>query len=735
MNYNDADYPWIHDDNYERVQDVITLIKRTCDVSKEEQKNEKDYAYFKKTYAYSVLKELNEEQLLLRIFEWKAGGLCYDCSRNYYDYGAAGTQGDNNKIMFEGGVWKRGKKTDQSTLKEEAREFCYGFMDVLGFIESKEAFESVQDYYDVLGYAKGLGEIYKKLENNWVQKALHMIYPSLFAEFYDAESWQRKLLCALQVRPHEKSFIRNGQISLISQALGYKNGYAFAHDIYHTYGWLNQSKVYRMEIKPDHKRTFYSYMDKGELGTTRNSEELRSIKDEIDRNTNIYGIVVATCEGRILGVAHDLEGDFITNSTASNSLKYSIKCTWKKCSITGEILKCGDEKIGELPKEILDNESLALVYHGFFDSYRDAPDAVVKDYYEVGDSACENEKTVEIFQRKYRGKNTEVLKDFIKADGPGDFLRSIADGMNSVDMLQAIYANDVGTMLQSENVNIHDIGVATTELLNAIDETERREIARKSPLTDSYKARLLSIMFPEQFLGIVDEENLDVIIEKLGIIIKEGDLWDKQAAVLRWKKFNKPFSEMSNEQFYEVLRKICGVNKSETNIKFLDENSQVISENEKADYSYEKDLMKEKIQQKSFEYNSKPREPEQIGKTEGGVTKYKRSKKRALNALAHAHYKCEYDNAHITFKRRNSDVDYTESHHLIPMAYSDQFKWTLDTEENIVSLCSNCHNRIHYGEDADIIIKKLFEERKNDLNNAGIEVSLSTLLKMYGYDM
>ena len=40
----------------------------------------------------------------------------------------------------------------------------------------------------------------------------------------------------------------------------------------------------------------------------------------------------------------------------------------------------------------------------------------------------------------------------------------------------------------------------------------------------------------------------------------------------------------------------------------------------------------------------------------------------------------------------------------------------------------------HYGKDADKLIAKLYEERKNVLKNVGIEISLDRLLAMYGYN-
>ncbi|MFQ9597646.1 MAG: HNH endonuclease [Streptococcus sp.] len=65
---------------------------------------------------------------------------------------------------------------------------------------------------------------------------------------------------------------------------------------------------------------------------------------------------------------------------------------------------------------------------------------------------------------------------------------------------------------------------------------------------------------------------------------------------------------------------------------------------------------------------------------------------------AETKYLCEVDNSHFVFKRRNSSDNYTEPHHLIPLStYRDFPGIDLDREQNIVSLCSNCHNMLHYG--------------------------------------
>lgn len=125
-----------------------------------------------------------------------------------------------------------------------------------------------------------------------------------------------------------------------------------------------------------------------------------------------------------------------------------------------------------------------------------------------------------------------------------------------------------------------------------------------------------------------------------------------------------------------------------------------------------------------------PREKPELIETKHGK-RYKRDKQRSINALHRANYLCEYNVKHETFLRKSANVNYTESHHLIPMAFQDLFDVTLDTEANIVSLCSNCHNQIHYGQGSDQIIKELYAQRKDALEKEGIVITIDKLLSMY----
>ena len=94
---------------------------------------------------------------------------------------------------------------------------------------------------------------------------------------------------------------------------------------------------------------------------------------------------------------------------------------------------------------------------------------------------------------------------------------------------------------------------------------------------------------------------------------------------------------------------------------------------------------------------------------------YKRDRQISLNALARADFSCEINEEHPLFMRRNSDVAYTEPHHLIPMAYSDKFESSLDVEENIVSLCSNFHNQLHYGKGFELLLENSYNKKERIL--------------------
>ena len=112
---------------------------------------------------------------------------------------------------------------------------------------------------------------------------------------------------------------------------------------------------------------------------------------------------------------------------------------------------------------------------------------------------------------------------------------------------------------------------------------------------------------------------------------------------------------------------------------------------------------------------AQPYEDVPVDKCELGekpVTAYPRSAQVVSNALYNADYKCELNCETELFLRKNSQINYTEGHHLIPLCYQNDFEYSLDVEANLVSLCPNCHRHLHYGDDITELLRSLYELRK-----------------------
>ena len=93
---------------------------------------------------------------------------------------------------------------------------------------------------------------------------------------------------------------------------------------------------------------------------------------------------------------------------------------------------------------------------------------------------------------------------------------------------------------------------------------------------------------------------------------------------------------------------------------------------------------------------------------------------------------CEVSDQHQLFKRKNSNINYTEPHHLVPLYAVDKFPdIDLDREQNVVSLCSGCHNWLHYGSDIDVVLRPLYEKRRELLRSIGIDITYEQLKEFY----
>ena len=209
--------------------------------------------------------------------------------------------------------------------------------------------------------------------------------------------------------------------------------------------------------------------------------------------------------------------------------------------------------------------------------------------------------------------------------------------------------------------------------------------------------------------------------------------------------YNEKFSRKCNWDNYRRFLKLISdvqkdlIEKLDCKVDLLDAHSfvwmikTVLQKTEREDYISEKEYFEDienNDQDKIPPYQIKKREkPEDI--IVGFVAVPKRNAKYAMSALAHANFLCEVDNSHPTFLRKSKNYNYTEPHHLISLSQRGAFDSSLDCEANIVSLCSNCHNQLHYGRYKKDMLTKLYNERKDALKQSGIEISLDDFLLIY----
>jgi len=91
--------------------------------------------------------------------------------------------------------------------------------------------------------------------------------------------------------------------------------------------------------------------------------------------------------------------------------------------------------------------------------------------------------------------------------------------------------------------------------------------------------------------------------------------------------------------------------------------------------------------------------------------------------LQAAHYQCEIDSDHKTFKSKTNHHSYMEAHHLIPLNMQKEVSNSLDVYSNLICLCPTCHMLLHHGmkEDKSKIIENLYDERKYRMQDAGLK--------------
>lgn len=258
------------------------------------------------------------------------------------------------------------------------------------------------------------------------------------------------------------------------------------------------------------------------------------------------------------------------------------------------------------------------------------------------------------------------------------------------------------------------------ELASLIKRTLELETFKEidSKISGMFKHKIMFCYNPKLLLPVYSTDDLKHFTNRLNLIDKDS-FEELQLQLMEYR--NNNYSNMDNLHFaywlYDEFEK--HITKEE-----IEKNNDLDNKlNEK---------IKKSHQEVNLEYETHP-----VDKLTPKIDKnkmlkyYPRNPLMAQIALHNANCLCEYDTSHYCFVRRRDNTRYTEVHHLIPLCFYDEFDKSLDVPENIVSLCSNCHNEIHYGKDSEKLIIKLYNERKELLKKAGIEISLEDLLEKY----
>jgi hypothetical protein len=261
---------------------------------------------------------------------------------------------------------------------------------------------------------------------------------------------------------------------------------------------------------------------------------------------------------------------------------------------------------------------------------------------------------------------------------------------------------------------------ALIELYDA-GESEDIETIKESKLAPNFRGKLLSIYFPNRYLNIFAKWHLHHFLNKLSIPYNdEDDQVILREKLIAYRDANPMFSEMTALEFGHELYLKYG---RPTQEEVQDESSEDL-------YEHSQQIRINNSFNKVPKFKDEPEErPEQIDSSYGKVYKIDPAKSR--RAIIDANYTCEADIKHESFIRKNSDTKYTEAHHLIPRSQQKDFEKSLDVPANIISLCSDCHNCLHYGNDPDGILKKLYDERIDRLKATGLNISFEQLKSYY----
>ena len=204
-------------------------------------------------------------------------------------------------------------------------------------------------------------------------------------------------------------------------------------------------------------------------------------------------------------------------------------------------------------------------------------------------------------------------------------------------------------------------------------------------LSNMLKGKILSTYYPDKFLNIFDDSHLGHFLDKLEIgYSKKINEFKKRELLLKFKNEDEIMQNWSNYEFSKFLYHEFErpIKKEILQIKTSEE-KKVINELTKINVSDRKDYIKKELD-KLQSSNLAP-----IKERTAIIKSIKRNSRMYQLLKEKYNYQCQI--CGFTFKKKNGG-NYCEACHIEQLSES-----RLDTEENILILCSNCHRQVTAG--------------------------------------
>jgi 5-methylcytosine-specific restriction enzyme A len=222
-------------------------------------------------------------------------------------------------------------------------------------------------------------------------------------------------------------------------------------------------------------------------------------------------------------------------------------------------------------------------------------------------------------------------------------------------------------------------------------------------------------------------------ILSLGELRNDKNIDQYRESIHRNKKYEKTSISIRFDLPEIIINKYGFQEKDNSEGKKLFQHEHIFTTDSGEEYFFNDDeYQKEILLSVGVEILDTPQEKKKTKNVNGNLI-YPRNPAHAKKVILDANFSCEISPEHKTFIQRFNLKPFTEAHHLIPLRYHNEFKFSLDVPANIISLCPNCHRKLHFGqlEEIESLLKFLLTNRIKRLSKCGLEVPLNKLKIFY----